>query len=425
MKFNYIPVASGLHDRRSLSNWLAGYEKALGSIGGKRSDGAVADGEEVAFYFVETGGVENEVIRRYRSRTQQGRAGLALLIAHPAHNSLPAALEILAQVQQEGGAGRIYLLHGPDDRSTLAGIEQTARCLAANRQLSEDRLGLVGASSDWLVASSHRPEVVANRFGMKVLPLAVEELRAHIAREPEPAAGPEFEVWERAAGAEGVTRAAFVRAAGVYRALKELVRIHRLSAVTVRCFDLVKQDGTTGCLALSRLADEGISAGCEGDIPSVVMLRWLWHLTGRPGWMANPSDVDVHKGEVLLAHCTVPLGLVGEHRLKNHFESGLGIGIDGTFAPGPVTLLRLGGANLERWWGAEGTLAESRHEANLCRTQAKVRITPAAAAELLEAPLGNHLVLVPGHVRALFREAFDLCNAWGPQKGFAEARVGG
>ncbi len=411
MSFSYVPVASKLHDKRSLSDLLAVHEKALGKIGGSRSDEAVADAAGVPFYFVQTGGTENEVIRRHRSRMQQGRRGPLLLIAHPAHNSLPASLEILAQVQQESGIGRIYLMRGGDDVQTLAEIGQTARCVEANIRLSEDRLGLVGKSSDWLVASSQRPEVVGNRFGMKVVPLPVDELRAQIARDPAPAGGPEFAAWEKAAGAEGATREAFARSVGVYRGLKELAKVHRLSAVTVRCFDLVTQDATTGCFALSRLADEGITAGCEGDIPSVVMLRWLWHLTGRPGWMANPSDLDVRKGEILLAHCTVPMGLVGQHRLKTHFESGLGIGIDGVFEPGPVTLLRLGGANLDRWWGAEGTLVENRHAEDLCRTQVKVRVSPPAVGELLDAPLGNHLVLVPGHVKALFREAFELCGA--------------
>ena len=411
MSFNYIPVASKLHDKHSLSTMLAGHEKALGGIGGKRIDGAIADGQGMAFYLVQTGGVENDVIRRYRSRAQQGKAGPMLLIAHPAHNSLPAALEILAQVQQEGGAGRIYLLKGLGDTDTLADIDQTARCLEANRKLSEDRLGLVGESSDWLVASSQRPSAVSARFGTKVVPLAVEELRAHIARDPAPANGPEFAVWEGAKKTDGVTRTGFAHAVGVCRGLEELIKAYKLTAVTVRCFDLVTQDSTTGCLALSRLADKGITAGCEGDIPSVVMLRWLFHLTGKAGWMANPSDLDVRKGEVLLAHCTVPLGLVEEYRLKSHFESGLGVGIDGTFLTGPVTLLRLGGANLDRWWGAEGTLFESRHEDGLCRTQIRVRISPPAVGELLEAPLGNHLVLVPGHVKGLFREAFELCGS--------------
>ena len=103
MSFKYLAVASKLHDRQSLSKVLAGHERALTAAGGQRLDGAVADGEELAFVFVQTGGVESEVIRRYRSRRQQGKTGPLLLIAHAAHNSLPASLEILAQVQQESG----------------------------------------------------------------------------------------------------------------------------------------------------------------------------------------------------------------------------------------------------------------------------------------------------------------------------------
>lgn len=408
MNFAYIPVASKMHDRRVLSNLLEGQERALVSLGGRRIDGEVADRDPVAFHFIQTGGVENEVIRRYRSRVQQGREGPVLLIAHPGHSALAASLEILAQVQQEGGGGRIYLLRGGEDASTLAEIAQTARCLEANRKLTEDRIGMVGPSSDWLVASAHRPESVYSRLGIRMVPLGLDELRAHIARDPAPATGPEYAAWEGATRTDPVSKAQFASAVGVYRGLKELVRIHRLTALTVRCFDLVTQDGTTGCLALSRLADEGITAGCEGDVPSVVMLRWLWHLTGQAGWMANPSDMDVRRGDVRLAHCTVPLGLVTEHRLTTHFESGKGVGIDGTFAPGPVTLLRLGGVNLDRWWGAEGLLEESLHSDGFCRTQIRVRIPADAAGELLQHPLGNHLVLVTGHVKDLFQEAFHL-----------------
>ena len=75
MTFAYIPVASKMHDRRELSTALEGQERALVSLGGRRIDGDVADRDPVAFYFVQTGGVENEVIRRYRSRVQQGRGG--------------------------------------------------------------------------------------------------------------------------------------------------------------------------------------------------------------------------------------------------------------------------------------------------------------------------------------------------------------
>ena len=74
MNFNYIPAASKLHDFQNVPGLLAGHGRALAGIGGRRIDGAVADREGVAFIFVQTGGVECEVIRRYRSRHQQGKA---------------------------------------------------------------------------------------------------------------------------------------------------------------------------------------------------------------------------------------------------------------------------------------------------------------------------------------------------------------
>ena len=84
MGFRYIPVASKLHDKRNVSDMLVGHERALAALGGSRLDGAVADGEDVAFTFVQTGGVESEVIRRYRSRMQQGKTGPVLLLAQTA-----------------------------------------------------------------------------------------------------------------------------------------------------------------------------------------------------------------------------------------------------------------------------------------------------------------------------------------------------
>ena len=423
MPFHYIPIASRLHDSGSLSGYLARYKVALQETGGRPAEGTVTGS---AFFLILTGGTEQEVLRRYHSCQQQGQPGSLLMIAHSAHNSLPAAMEILAQVRQEGGSGRIYLLRGPDDFTTLDQIRQTALCLEANRRLSEDRLGRVGESSDWLVASSHLAEIVFARYGLRIISIAMEDLRARIAREPVPETGPEYAIWERAAGVEGITRETFTPTVRIYRALKELITVHKLSGVTLRCFDLVLQDRTTGCLALSRLADEGITAGCEGDIPSVVLLRWLWHLTRNSGWMANPADVNVLTGEVLLAHCTVPLSLTDDYHLQTHFESGLGIGIAGTLKPGPVTLLRLGGKQLDQWWGAEGQLAGYPHGGQHCRTQALIQIPSAGARNLLEAPLGNHLVLIPGHVREMFAEAFQLNLAQRPiQKGFARPGPGG
>ena len=70
----------------------------------------------------------------------------------------------------------------------------------------------------------------------------------------------------------------------------------------------------------------------------------------------------------------------------------------GTLPAGPVTLLRIGGKAMDRLWLAEGDLLRSGDAENLCRTQAEIQLTRGGnVTDLLRAPLGNHLVLVPGH----------------------------
>src|SRR5690606_10404825 len=131
---------------------------------------------------------------------------------------------------------------------------------------------------------------------------------------------------------------------------------------------------TSGCVALAELNDRGIVAGCEGDIAATVAMLLARELLGRPSWIAHPARIDPDSGHVLLAHCTVAPSMVDDIELHTHFESGLGIGIRGRFAPGPVTLLRLGGDRLERHWFAEGEVEEAGDAPDLCRTQVTVRV---------------------------------------------------
>ena len=100
---------------------------------------------------------------------------------------------------------------------------------------------------------------------------------------------------------------------------------------------------------------------------------------------------------LVLAHCTVPRTLVEGYRLRSHFESGLGIGIQGRLPLGPVTLLRIGGSMMDALWLAEGEVVSTGDAENLCRTQVRVALSRGDVGDLLSAPLGNHIVLVYGH----------------------------
>ena len=203
----------------------------------------------------------------------------------------------------------------------------------------------------------------------------------------------------------------FVAAGGVAGALDDVVEAGGFDAISVRCFDLLHDPGTSGCLALAELNDDGIVAGCEGDLPSTLGMLWARHLRGRATWMANPSRLDRRRNELVLAHCTVAPSLTEGYSLSTHFESGIGVGISGRFAEQPVTLLRIGGRDLDRCWIAEGEIIEQGDEPDLCRTQVTVALSDGSVDDLLERPLGKHLVMVGGHHAARLRRWWQLAIA--------------
>jgi hypothetical protein len=167
---------------------------------------------------------------------------------------------------------------------------------------------------------------------------------------------------------------------GVRSALLDVLDNDDLDAVTVRCFDLLGDPGTSGCLALASLNDDGIVAGCEGDVPSALAMLWVRHLLDQPTWMANPATLDVDRNELVLAHCTVAPSMVDSFALDTHFESGMGVGISGQFAAQPVTLIRLGGADLDECWIAEGDIVSTGDDADLCRTQVTIALSSGTSA---------------------------------------------
>ncbi len=346
-------------------------------------------GDALAVILVLTGGVERDVLKTVAQLPPP-----SILIAHPGHNSLPASLEILARIRRDGGDGRILF----GDAARIVPELQLELVLAsAWNSLRFSRVGLIGEPSEWLIASDVDPAFLKGRLAVDLVTIDVQELLADI----------------RAATVSRKELAAFTReakeiigpnpadireAVTVYRGLRTLVDEHRLAACSVRCFDLVTDLHTTGCYALSRLNDEGIPAGCEGDLQSLFSLYIASLLSGHVAFMGNIASVDAESRVVGLAHCMCPLSMAMHYTVYSHFESGLGIGISGTFQEGAYTLFRLGGERLDHLFVREGELENSEFRSDLCRTQLRLHLEE-PIDELLHAPLGNHHILIPGFHR--------------------------
>jgi len=389
-KVGVIARASALQDRESMR---ALRERLLGDVraasGLTIEEASQPSSDHLTAILVLTGGVERDVLKIVAQIPSP-----TLLIAHPGNNSLPASLEVLARIRQDGGEGRI--LYG-SPQAIGDGLRQELALANAWNSFRFSRIGVIGEPSDWLVASDVDRAFLKGRLSIELVHVAIEELLDRISK----AQAPRKDVTAFVKGAAAVAEATGDTIRGavqIYYGLRSLVDEHRLSACTVRCFDIVKRLKNSGCYALSRLNDEGIPAGCEGDLQSLLSLYLAHLLSGQTAFMANVVDVDSAARSVGVAHCMCPLSMAPSYTVRSHFESGLGVGISGAIPTGPCTVFRLGGERLDELFIREGTIAESTVREDLCRTQVRVRVDE-PVDDLLTAPLGNHHILMAGHHR--------------------------
>ena len=381
----YIAVASEFLTLNELDKMISDNQEYFDLHGYERIGEEEVSSVEKLAYFVATGGTEKQILQYEITRPENEEI---VLLAHPDDNSLAACMEVFAKLRQLGKNGRIeYMAEIIEKKS----VESSISPLSID--LGNARIGVIGAPSDWLVASNHSTEIVKENCNAQMIDISIDELiGAYLSgvtdeKVKEDLVSNSNEIIEP-------SEKDIDNNIKVYLALKYLVEKYKLDALTLRCFDLVKVVKTTGCFALSKLNDEGIIAGCEGDIPSVLGMLWSYQRTGKIPWMANPSRINLKENSIWLAHCTVPRNLVKSYRLRSHFESSLGVGIQGYFEIGQkINLIRVGGEELNKVWMVSGEIITSGSSENLCRTQIEVKVDSGDIGELLLNPLGNHLII--------------------------------
>ena len=328
--------------------------------------------DDFKIIFIATGGVERLVIQHFERLPRP-----AILLADGMQNSLAAALEISTWLRGRGMKSEI--LHGE-----LPAIIQRVHILynnfRAQRSLFGKRIGVIGTPSSWLVASNVDYLLAKRRWGIEYIDIPLERIYEDVNK-----------------------------AMRLYRAIKKVCEEEKLEALTLSCFKLIEQIDTTGCLALSLLNDDGIMAGCEGDLQSIFTLLAVKSLTGKDGFMANPSMINSRTNELILAHCTIGLKQTERYIIRNHFETEKSIAIQGLLPTGDVTIIKCGGECLDEYYLSTGTLSENTNYINMCRTQVRIRMnTP--AEYFLKNPLGNHHILIHGNYEDALNEFF-LANA--------------
>ena len=365
-------LTSELHDEKAVS---AVTNEFLGSLGIeyqlKGSDYSDYGRQTLSMIYVRTGGTEG-IFRRLLPELQEKSTAPFYLLTSGKSNSLAASMEILSYLRQRGIQGEI--IHG-SSHYIARRITILSKVAQARQTLNGTRLGVIGEPSDWLISSHADKEKINERLGITLVDVPIQELIDGVKAEQEDA---------------------------IYKALKTIIAKYQLQGFTLRCFDLLTAVKDTGCLPLARLNAEGYIAGCEGDIPAMLTMMISRSLLGVSGFQANPSAINPETGEMLFAHCTIPLDMVVRYELDTHYESGIGTGVRGYMKEGPVTVFKVSG-DLTRHFIAEGTLLRNEAKPDLCRTQQVILLKDKSLTKsyFLSNPIGNHHIILPGHHQEL------------------------
>ena len=396
MKIGLFSLSSILHDENYVDRSLIDFRKSIEEkLNFKLIDNDLQNYKTKTYFpliFIKTGGVEAQFKKIFKEPEDH-----YWLLAGKLHNALPAAMEIATFLREKGKKAEI--IHGNTDY-IVKRIKNASRVWEVKNKLPSIKLGVIGKSSDWLIASEVDYKQVKNKLGISLLDIEMSELFYEMEKEKKVNHSILKKIKDNTFAPQSITVAL-----NIYYGLKHLINKYKLDGITVRCFDFIEKYKNTGCLGLSLINSEGIIAGCEGDIPSAISMLLLNLLTDQPIFMANPASIDINRNEIILAHCTLPLNIPDTFQLTTHFESGLGVGIKGHIPEGRITIFKLS-SDLKTHFISGGEILENLNQENLCRTQIKLKLDE-KVSYFLHRSLGNHHLICRGDYTGLVREFFN------------------
>lgn len=355
-----------------------------------------ADDAVFSIIFIETGGSEQKFVKEIDNLPRP-----IVLLSHCKNNSLPACFEIKTYVESKKES--VILLFG-DEKIVSKSIIALSKVMSAKKELDKVNAGVIGEPSDWLIASRVDYQEVKRIYGVNLIDITTDELKSEIEK------GileniPRYQELKEKVQDQEVLEGALK----IYSGLKRIIKKYDLKGFTLRCFDLLKEYRNTSCLAFSLLFEEGIIAGCEGDVPSLLTMLVVQAITKQPSFMANPSRIDITKSEILFAHCTVPLNMCSDYTLLTHFESGLGIGVRGILDKKEVSVVKIA-PNLKDTLCVNGEIIDNLSLENYCRTQIVVKLEMEELFDFLKENFGNHVLICYGNIREQFLTFINFLN---------------
>jgi len=322
------------------------------------------------------------------------------------------ALSVLKGTLDRVGYTYTWIAGLPDGEDALEKAARFARTAMALRALRRSAVGLIGYASMGMYPGTFDHALLRKEIGPEVIHIDTSTLIGKMGQVTEKQRRAVLERLEGEAAIDSSARSDHLdKVARMSVALEDLVEEHRLDAVDLKCqYELSQDYGCTGCVALSMLADRGVVAGCEGDVPTTITQAMLSALTGETTTYGDLLDWE--NGEALISPCGyAPFGLCANKPvIRDIAHPGFsGLITSSVLKPGTITLARLaetrGGYRMQVLVGetAPTELRQGRFPAIRVKLEESID-------EILENMSGQHFAVAYGDQSEDLRE---LCRYLG------------
>ena len=242
---------------------------------------------------------------------------------------------------------------------------------------------IIALGGPWGKYSPEAPQVARDNYNMKIVELSYDDVAPEIenARKDTRLVSEAQKCAQRYASLPGTVVATdkkfMVNTFLLRHVFRNLMRQHGAPAFTIKsCMTTILPiAGTTPCLSLSLLNDEGMLAFCESDfvvIPSGILLHYI---SGKPVFLHNSTFP--HDGVVTCAHCSAPRRMNGRDyepaKIVTHFESEYGAAPKVEIPRGQEVTFVNPQYSSGRWVGFKGVV-KGNPSYEICRSQQDVEI---------------------------------------------------